>query len=388
MLGSFNRLNNSILVVSPLGYTGLAYYDYSLCQSLSEIGFNIQLCTSDKWLLGSYNNKFKIVKLYKKCSGNISKIRKGINYIISSINICKYIIKKNIQIVHYQILEFPIIDLMIMALLKMIGRTIIYTPHDLIPNKQYYFKQNITNWIYSISDEIIVHKKINKEYLLKQDRINQNKINVIPHGGYEYFVDNTITKEKARKILHLKSNLKIISYCGNITRIKGLHLLLEAMPIIYEKVSNIHLLIAGKPHMSFPKDTIIKQINMLSIKDLVTFNLEFIENNIFTQFYMASDLVILPYLRIYESGILKYAQTCKIPVLCSDLPEFKESMTEGETGYLFKTNDHYDLANSIIDIFNKDKLSRIKKTYNKSVDKLSWQPIACKTKIIYDRYMK
>ena len=28
--------------------------------------------------------------------------------------------------------------------------------------------------------------------------------------------------------------------------------------------------------MSFPKDTIIKQINMLSIKDLVTFNLEFI----------------------------------------------------------------------------------------------------------------
>ena len=97
----------------------------------------------------------------------------------------------------------------------------------------------------------------------------------------------------------------------------------------------------------------------------------------------ASDLVVLPYLEISESGVYKYAQTCRIPVLCSDIDEFKESIIEDKNGFMFKRNDYKDLAKSVIEIISSGKLQESGGNIINSKNKNSWADIARNTATLY-----
>ena len=107
----------------------------------------------------------------------------------------------------------------------------------------------------------------------------------------------------------------------------------------------------------------------------------FIPDKDVASFYFASDLVILPYLEISESGVYKYAQTCGIPVVCSNLDEFQDSILHDQNGFLFNKNNSNDLANVIIDIFKNDKINKFKRKDGKTRN--SWVEISRQTKSIY-----
>ena len=65
-----------VAVISPLGYTGLAYYDYSLCQSLAEQGIDVDLYSSDRWILDSHQPFFRVIP--KK----VPQIERGLSPVI------------------------------------------------------------------------------------------------------------------------------------------------------------------------------------------------------------------------------------------------------------------------------------------------------------------
>ena len=359
----------------------MAYYDYSLCQSLSECNLDVTLCTSDKWFLNNYNNKFKIIQLYKKCSGDKYKIIKGINYIISSFKIFIFIIKHKFMIVHFQILELPIIDCGLIVSLKLFGKKIVFTPHDINHYKSNLLIRLTNKLVYKFCDSIIVHKKLNKEKLTKTNNINKNIISVVPHGGYEYFIGSYLKKDFAREKLNLNQKDKIILFFGNIIHIKGLHVLIDAMPLIKGKINDINLVIAGKTCDNINPQSIRKHIQRNNVENNITLNLGFIPDRDVSSYYFASDLVILPYLEISESGVYKYAQTCGIPVVCSNLDEFQDSIFNDQSGFLFDRNSSNDLANVIIDIFINDKINKFKRKDRKK--KNSWFDISKQTKSIY-----
>ena len=198
-----------------MGYTGLAYYDYSLCQSLTANGMDVELCTSDNWILDSHKNEFSLIPLYKRCSGDINKVKKGWNYVISSARILMHVLNRRVMIVHFQIVELPMIDLCLMILLKLFGRRVVFTPHDIIYKRKFHLRKVITFLQYRIADRIIVHKKVNVETIVNGFNINPGKIRIIPHGGYEYFVNGKVTKRYARMFLGLKENYKVILVFGN-----------------------------------------------------------------------------------------------------------------------------------------------------------------------------
>lgn len=373
--------NNKLIVVSPLGYTGIAYYDYSLCQSLSDCNLDVTLCTSDRWFLNNYNNKFKIIQLYKRCSGDKSKVIKGINYIISSFKIFLFIIKHKFMVAHFQILELPIIDCGLIISLKLLGIKIVLTQHDINHYKSNSLSKLINNLIFKCCDSIIVHKAINKVKFNKANNIEEKIISVVPHGGYEYFIDSYLTKESARNKLKLNQTDKIILFFGNIIHIKGLHVLIDALPLIKGEINNINLVIAGRVCDNINPKSISKHIQKNKVENNVTLNLGFIPDKDVASFYFASDLVILPYLEISESGVYKYAQTCGIPVVCSNLDEFQDSILHDQNGFLFNKNNSNDLANVIIDIFINDKINKFKRKDGKTRN--SWVEISRQTKSIY-----
>lgn len=384
-----NVSKNRVLVVSPLGYTGLAYYDYSLCQSLSEKGLDVELCTSDKWILGSYQNTFRLALLYRCCSGEMNKVTKGVNYILSSFRILFHVLKSKAKVVHFQIVEFPLIDMLIMVSLKLFGKQIIFTPHDIFHNKKYPFNKLITSKLYSVANFIVVHKDVNKETLMDQFGVKPDKIRIIPHGSYEYFVDGSVTKECARKFLDFKDDYKIILFFGNIKPGKGIEILIKAMPLIRDKINKLRLVIAGRLGGGMTEEELLGALEKEGVRNITITKLEFIPEREIVFYYMASDIVVLPYTHVSESGVLRYAQSCGKTVVCSDLEEFKDTVVHGETGYLFRNKDYKDLTSQVILAFSEGKFERIGGKAKKLMEEnYTWRKIASLTKTVYDDALK
>ena len=131
------------------------------------------------------------------------------------------------------------------------------------------------------------------------------------------------------------------------------------MPLIRQKINNVRLVIAGRLACGLTKQWLIGELNKYSITDIVITKLEFIPDEAVAFYYMASDIVVLPYTEISESGVLRYAQTCGRAVMCSDLKEFQDTIVHGKTGYFFRKGDHIDLAKQVTNAFLNNKLEEI-----------------------------
>lgn len=377
-------MKEKTLIISPLGYTGLAYYDYSLCQSLAERGVDVELATSDRWILGAYGNNFKLSKLFKRCSGDMSKTTKGINYIISSLRVFLHAVRGRFDVVHYQIVEFPAVDLMSMLLMKLSGKRVVYTPHDIVHNKKYLLNAFLTNMLYKTADRIVVHKQANKDTLVDIFGVKPEKIRIIPHGGYEYFVDKSVTRKDARKALGLDEDCRLALFFGNIRPGKGIDVLIDALSMVKGKVDNLKVVIAGRPCAGITEDWIRRELEEKGASGFVILRLGFISDKDTPLYYMASDVVALPYTEVSESGVLRYAQTCGRPVVCSDLKEFQDSVIDGQTGYVFKNRDAKDLALRLIHAFFDPNLEKVGENAKKFLeDNYSWKKIAALTEELY-----
>lgn len=378
-------LRNRILLVCPHGYTGLAYYLYSLAQALTEGGSSVELITSESWFLDEYPAAFPIRRLYRGCSSSRSKLIKGCYYLLSSWRVARYILRSDARIVHMQITELPPLDLLLLVILRLAGRRVVFTPHDVVHGKRFPFKALFCRWLYMSAHVVVVHREENRTTMIRDFKIAADKIKVVPHGGYQYFVDGTVTRETARRSLDIRPEARLVLFFGDIRPGKGLVLLLDAFVALKESCPDVHLLIAGRTSHGLSDAWLHGQIATRQLESTVTARLGFVENADVTNHYMSADLVVLPYTTISESGVLRYAQTCARPVLCSDLPEFKESLVAGQTALLFRSGDSADLAAQMAAFFkgsDGEALGRRGRDLL-GVD-FEWSTIARQTLALYD----
>ena len=127
-----------------------------------------------------------------------------------------------------------------------------------------------------------------------------------------------------------------------------MNVLIDAMPAIIQSCPEAKLIIAGKVSKEISAEWIKSETANKGVSSNVILRLEFIPDSEIQCYYTASDLVMVPYTNISESGVLRYAMTCGRPVLCSDLKEFSETVVHGKTGFVFRNGDHEDLAKQAI----------------------------------------
>jgi glycosyltransferase involved in cell wall biosynthesis len=161
--------------------------------------------------------------------------------------------------------------------------------------------------IYKKIDKIIVHADKTKQDLFIKFNIDKNKIEVIPHGLLE------IKNEKVTDLdVYNKMNFNkiIISFLGNISIYKGIDYLINAWNSINTKINNIQLIIAGKGDLS--------KYKIISNKDNVIIDNRFLSDTEFYTYLKYSDIIILPYREISQSGVLLSALTEKKLIIATD----------------------------------------------------------------------
>ena len=372
-----------ICVISPVGYTGIAYYDFSLCYALTEIGLKVDLFSVDKYVVRKKPN-FKKESIFINTFGNISRLTKGVNYLKSMAKCYWNISKNNYKIIHFQKLELPVIDCLLFLLLKLKGIKIVYTPHDILPFK---YKRLLYPILltYKMSDGLIVHNEQNRTDLIRMLGIDENKISIIPHGNYNYFLSD-IDKSNARVLLDLPQDKIILLLFGNIRAGKGIETTIESLNILKDN-NKVRLLIAGKVSRGFNFEKMMSLIKNNKMEEIVLVRNEFINDELVEAYYKSSDIAIVPYEQGYESGVLRYAFSCGLPVVISDLKEFSEFSRDGEICLTFRAGDYVHLAEKLQILLENEN---VRKTISLNAKRLSdtewnWERSALKTKILYDK---
>jgi len=370
--------------ISPLGYSGLAMYDHSLCYELAISGIDVYCFTSDPNIIENTKFNYKRIKIFKHQKKTKNKFIKLLLYFYSYILLCRKISIIKIDLLHFQIFEFYPIDFLFLFYFKIKNKKIIHTVHDINPIKKIPFKEYFLKKIYNLVDIIILHKKANKiEFIKKNGNRIFDKIYIIPHGGYDKFVNNAQNKTEARIKNGYHISDFIIGFIGNIQSNKNIELLIESIPYFKDGVK---VFIAGKPESNSYGNKIKEKMESLNNKN-INCRLGFIPQELIFEHYQICDLLILPYIEITESGVLLFAKTLKIPVVTSNLPSFQESIIDGETGFILKENNISYLVNIINYLYENPKvLDKIRQ--NIGNESLSWDKIAILTKSVYEKLLK
>ncbi len=169
-----------------------------------------------------------------------------------------------------------------------------------------------------------------------------------------------------------------------IKKVKGLEILLKALMSVKDKHPDILLVIAGKVWENNFTDyqKIIEENNL---QDYCLLHTNFIPQEDVAHYYCASDLVVLPYKKIYQSGVLMMTLSFEKPVLTSNLPPLKEVIKDNENGFLFESENSSSLAEKINCILSDEKQWEIVRKNGAELIKTaySWDEIGKQTKEAY-----
>jgi D-inositol-3-phosphate glycosyltransferase len=339
---SILSLRRAALVEPVGGHSGAHYYDFGLCKGLISSGWRVALYTCDETEnphIPGLNFRPFFRDIYK----NRSRVLRALRFVTGSARVVLSSLLEREKIFHYQVFNDLLPEAIMLSLALLCRRRIILTVHDVSSLAgDHAWKRRITSLVYRSAQGIIVHNEVSRTEVLNLG-LSSEKIKVIPHGHYLDSMQPLGSKQQARGELGIEPSAKVILFFGQIKAVKGLDLLIEALPSVIDNHPETVLLIAGRPWKAdFAEYK--KRIDKNDLRDRCHLHIDFIPDNDVARFYAAADLVALPYRRIYQSGVLMMAMTHGRPVVVSDLPGMTEIVTDGENGFVFRQGSKDDLA--------------------------------------------
>ncbi|MCJ7646750.1 glycosyltransferase family 4 protein [bacterium] len=294
--------------------------------------------------------------------------------LLTLLGIIKKINSFNPDIVHLQG-EHPWLNLTLPFLRR--KYPLVITVHDVVLHVGDTKSRKIPSLLYKLStrysDEIIVHGEKLKKQMVEKSNKSVNNVHVLPRGV------NSIYRRFLKSEVEEEDNL--ILFFGRIWEYKGLRYLIEAEPLITEKVPTAKIVIAGKG------ENFGKYLRMMAHKEKFVVHNHRIPNDMVAELFQRASLVVVPYIEASQSGIVPLAYAFKKPVVATDVGSIPEVVENGRTGYIVPPKDPEKLAEAIIDLLrNKEKRREMgENAYKKAEDELSWDDIARKTIEIYKK---
>ena len=359
-------------------------YSFSLANALEAVGANVALVMDQKEEdAGCGCEKYRWFNTDEK---NIKKSRKFLNYISSYKKIKREIEQGEYQVLHIQWLIFSPVDYYYLhKIKKKTGIKIVVTIHDILPFNQKFYDYRCHKKIYDLADEIIVQADNNIERFDELFPRMAGKEVMIPHGHFLDYAER-IDKNTARNHLDFLHDEKIVLFFGQIKKVKGVGVLLNAFAQIKDENPNVLLVIAG----SVWKDDFSQYQEIIDQKGMgkaVRTDIRYIPDEEIKYYYSAADFCVLPYLDVYQSGVVQLSYAYKKPVVATRLGAFKEVVLEGRSGFMCEPGDVDSLREALqkaLDSYGRyDEMGQAGYDYIR--EKFSWTEIAKKIVELYQK---
>lgn len=338
-----------VAIIDPIGSkAGLDSYNSDLLSALSEWNIDGFLYSNFHWAdQPDHSFPFFSETIGHKFSGLILK---PLRYL----RVLRHAKDQKVTSVIIHVFHFNKMDEWIISKIRERGFKIIVIVHDI---ESFIQKTDLSRLkkICKLADELIVHSKYIFDELRKFVAADtMEKVHIIPHGNFLKLANNKLSKAEARHRLNMDKDEKIVLFFGMIKPNKGLDILLHSWKNV-QKPSR--LIIAGRlRNLAF--DPFQKIINEeLSGNDL-SLMIRQIGNEERDLLFRAADLIVLPYSRIYQSGVLLMAMSYGLPVIATDLKGFEEVIVNNENGLLVKVNDQEAITKAINKLIEDSELRK------------------------------
>ncbi|SRR6266581_581697 len=240
----------------------------------------------------------------------------------------------------------------LMLYYKLLGKKIALTVHNVNAgrrdSKDTFYNRLTLRIQYRLTEHLFVHTDKMKVELNHEFGVPGTRVTVIPFGINNAVPNTSLTPGEAKRRLGIADHKKTILFFGNIAPYKGLEYLVAAFHQILDRDKDYRLLIAGRPKDC---DEYWEAIYVSMREDLrdgkVLLKAEYIPDEETEVYFKASDVLVLPYTHIYQSGVLFLGHSFGLPALVADVGSLRDEIVEGKTGFVFKPEDHVDLASAI-----------------------------------------
>jgi len=246
-----------------------------------------------------------------------------------------------------------------------------YDVHDL-PFRSDYWKAMMRE-IFTRADRLLTVSKKNRDYIKK---INVKKKVTIINNGYSNSLFWYIEKEKAKNILNLVDNRKIILTIGNLEKFKGYDILIKALKIVFIIRKDFLCLHIGDGS----KESYIKKL--ISEYDLNE-NVKLLgrkPHNELVYWFGACDFFISSSLFEGNPTVMFEALGCGKPFIGTEVGGIPEVIYSENYGLLSQPGNEKALAINIIKSLNLDWNSKEILEYSKQY---RWENITRKIVEIY-----
>lgn len=337
-----------------MSYGTIAEYDYNLLTGIAdnnggdiEISYFHSILLSDP--LPDGINDFPIFK-YNKIKNQIIK---SLSYLYSLLRLSLYIYIQRPDLIHIQWIKIPKIDRIFLHVYHSLGCKVIYTAHNLVPHNdnRKCVKRDYSRY-YSDVDGIIVHSENTRNELSKTFGISLSKICVIPHGLLKIKHNEHDTNSficNLREAIGIKNEI-IVSCLGAQSYYKGTDIIINTWLKSHKlnSSSSIKLIIAGKA----------KGVDYSPVRDIdnVTIIDRYLTNEEYLALLRISDVTLLPYREISQSGSLLTAIYERKPIIVSHIGGLYQPLEIANIGWDIGEPTVENIEKQLVELINSPNI--------------------------------
>ena len=379
-----------ISIIEPVGgHGGMHFYDFGLADGLAANGVDVTLFTSGETPSPGPHARFKLVRSFIGVWGRAHTLIRLAHYLSGTIRSILSSRMAGVEIVHFHFFAVTALELITVTLAKLAGLKVIITAHD-VESFAGDHNQSLSRKVYRRVDRVVAHNDVSRRELIDKLQVMTDRISIIPHGNYLPWLGEPMSREQARRELDLPLDAPVLLLFGAIKPVKRLDLLLKAMPAVISNVPNVRLVVAGRAWKADGFARYQSLIDESNIRENVVVDLRsYIPDEDARKYYRAADLIVLPYERIYQSGVLLMAMSFAQPVLVSDIPGMLELVQDEVTGFTFQCGDADDLAVKLTKVLKDAKLRDLvaREGYRTVSELYDWKRIGAITAELYRRVL-
>lgn len=240
-------------------------------------------------------------------------------------------------------------------------------------------------WLTYEAWKVICCSNFMVSHLRRAFMLPEDKIVMIPNGvAFEEYKcgDNDSTWFREKFALPEE---KIVLFVGRLVYEKGVHVLVEAIPKVLERV-NAKFVIVGSGYM---REDLSNLVERMGLAHKVFFT-GFLDNETLRRLQKCADVCVVPSLFEPFGIVALEAMAAETPVVASDTGGLSEIVEHDVTGVKVYPGDPDSLAWGITHVLlNEDYAKRLKsKAYEKVRERYCWDEISRRTKAIYEAVLE
>jgi len=264
----------------------------------------------------------------------------------------------------------PVVFTVSLVLKLMRRGKIVLICHNVLPHERTRLDTLLARLAFLLPDGFFVQSGEDRDTLVKIRR--RAPVTVHPHPIYDFFGTGTLARAQARERIGVGDE-PLLLFFGYVRGYKGLAYLIEAMPAIRARVP-ARLLVVGEFYD--PPQPYEDLVRRLDLAEAVRFENRYVGNEEVEAFFVASDLVILPYVSATQSGIVQIAMAFDRPVVVTAVGGLPEAVSPERTGFVVPPKDPAALAAAVIRFFEEGWARRMTPLFAAEKKRFSWEAMA------------